>query len=119
MKIKEKGTKKVKLMKKIKKKSVKSKNLSEVTTDEFLDDDFEVDDSENEPVDSDSGESELDPKEHKKSLKKLENTDPEFYKFLKQNDKKLLEFELSDDDVDQGSDDEEGVHVPDDDLAVR
>ncbi|XP_008555720.1 nucleolar complex protein 2 homolog [Microplitis demolitor] len=119
MKIKEKGTKKVKLMKKIKKKSVKSKNLSEVTTDEFLDDDFEVDDSENEPVDSDSGESELDPKEHKKSLKKLENTDPEFYKFLKQNDKKLLEFELSDDDVDQGSDDEEGVHVPDDDLAVN
>ncbi|CAG5073791.1 Similar to CG9246: Nucleolar complex protein 2 homolog (Drosophila melanogaster) [Cotesia congregata] len=124
MKIKEKKIKKVTTAKKSKK-SVKSKDLGQVTTDEFFDDDFQVEDDEDVEAehDSDSGESELDPKEHKKALKNLANTDPEFYKFLEQNDKKLLEFEDSEDenerasDQDDDDDDDDGIHVPDGNLA--
>lgn len=36
--------------------------------------------------------------EHVKSLNKLKNIDPEFYKFLEQNDKKLLKFNVDPDD---------------------
>lgn len=125
MKIKEKKIKKVTTAKKSKK-SVKNKDLGQVTTDEFFDDDFQLEGDEDVEIghDSDSGESELDPKEHKKALKNLANTDPEFYKFLKQNDKKLLEFEDSEDENERGShqddddDDDDGVHVPDGNLAV-
>lgn len=34
--------------------------------------------------------------EHMKSLKKLQKTDPDFYKYLEENDKKLLQFQESD-----------------------
>lgn len=46
---------------------------------------------------------------HKKSLAKLQETDPEFYTFLKENDKNLLEFSSSDEDEKQeesGNEDE-------------
>ena len=35
---------------------------------------------------------------HKSTLLKLEEKDPEFFKFLKENDEELLEFDESDDD---------------------
>ncbi|KAG7212851.1 hypothetical protein KM043_002205 [Ampulex compressa] len=128
---------KLKNMKKVTKKTSKSaikkkKELSKVSMDEFLQKDFESDmaseDSDgdqqidkirkHEDIDSDEGD--MDPKEHKKSLMKLKETDPEFYSFLKQNDKDLLKFDMSDDDDDNElSDDEfEAKHVPNDKLEV-
>lgn len=65
----------------------------------------------------------MDPEEHKKSLMKLKETDPEFYSYLKENDKNLLDFNLSDTDNDNESvadSDNESVlhHKPNDKLEV-
>lgn len=124
--------------KKIKKPATKKrKPLSKVTVDEFFnqsfDDDSSNDDEEyknkDENADEDeanSSESDMDPVEHKKSLMKLKQTDPEFYTYLKENDKNLLEFNISDDDgMDDDDDDEEASsneldtkHIPSDRLEV-
>lgn len=52
-------------------------------------------------------------KQHKKSLAKLRETDPEFYQFLEENDKKLLQFNVSDSES-EGENDEytEKIHKP-------
>lgn len=62
----------------------------------------------------------MNPVEHKKSLIKLKNTDPEFYKYLVQNDKALLDFRISDDEDDDDSliDDSEKIHIPNESLEV-
>ncbi|KAK9887686.1 hypothetical protein WA026_000008 [Henosepilachna vigintioctopunctata] len=69
--------------------------------------------------DEDSDETNFDEnsvEKHKQSLEKLKETDPEFYKFLEENDRKILNFNISDDEEDDGE--ESNLHVPDDDLDV-
>ncbi|XP_012143161.2 nucleolar complex protein 2 [Megachile rotundata] len=121
--------------KKIKKPTTKKrKPLSKVTVDEFFNQSFEDDGSNdddeykdkdenvNENVDedeADSSENDMDPMEHKKSLMKLKQTDPEFYTYLKENDKNLLEFNISDDDDEEDSSNElDTKHIPSDRLEV-
>ncbi|CAD7089478.1 unnamed protein product [Hermetia illucens] len=67
---------------------------------------------------------------HKKDLESLKEIDPEFYNFLQQNDKKLLDFALEDSDGEEAEsdgeaedqpgkdDDEEMVHKPSGELEV-
>ncbi|XP_076655121.1 nucleolar complex protein 2 [Halictus rubicundus] len=118
------------VMKKSKKPATKKKkHLSKITTDEFFNQDFEDDindDSNNEinSVNNDGGSSDedVDPAQHKKSLMKLKQTDPEFYAYLQENDKSLLEFNVSDDDHDLSDDDDNAetntIHIPNADLEV-
>ena len=74
-------------------------------------------------VDSDSDDDAYEAEKHKKSLLKLEETDPEFYKYLKQHDTQLLDFNLSDEGSDAEGDNDEDYddmkHIPDDNLEVN
>ncbi|XP_011300946.1 nucleolar complex protein 2 homolog [Fopius arisanus] len=119
MKLK-KSLKPKKAQKVLKKAKKVKKDLSEVTTDEFLSQDFSAEESESDQdavkSENSDSETELDPKSHKKSLQKLQETDPEFYAFLKQNDKKLLNFDVSD--QEESDEDEDKVHVPNESLEV-
>ncbi|XP_013168374.1 PREDICTED: nucleolar complex protein 2 homolog [Papilio xuthus] len=64
-----------------------------------------------EPHDDLDSEEELSPEEHKKSLEKLKNIDPDFYNFLEENDENLLNFgEDSDDNGSEGEEDK--LHEP-------
>ncbi|KAG5336953.1 NOC2L protein, partial [Acromyrmex heyeri] len=110
----------------------KKENLSKLTTEEFFKQNFEtdsnisddneedknIDNENNEQIDSDNSEDNLDPTEHKKSLIKLKDTDPEFYKYLKENDKNLLDFKVSDDEDDDNSSMNSNRHIPNENLVV-
>ena len=103
------------------KKNKKKKELEEMDIDEFLeasDDDDEddeeddsdedessedEDDSDDEEDDNDDAKTREEMKQHKKHLESLKETDPEFYEYLQQEDKELLEF----DDDDEEDDSEE------------
>ncbi|XP_066526508.1 nucleolar complex protein 2 homolog [Hoplias malabaricus] len=93
------------------------RKLEDLSVDEFLlsgFDDFEADESENEAPEQENGtepqalSQEWNKKkgkasQHKDQLSRLKQTDPEFYKFLQDNDQKLLNF----DDTDSSEDEEE------------
>lgn len=81
-----------------------------------------VDDSDSEASDEEVG-NVLNEKSHQKSLGNLQKTDPELFKFLEQNDKKLLNFgaEADEPEQDESEDDDDGeenVHKPMDNLEV-
>ncbi|XP_076628570.1 nucleolar complex protein 2 [Colletes latitarsis] len=114
----------------------KKKRLSKKIANDMVNKDFENDmdsdcykDKDENAYEDDAGSSEddIDPREHKKSLMKLKQTDPEFYTYLKENDKNLLEFNISDDennDIDDDDDDKSSLneldtrHVPNTHLEV-
>ncbi|KAL7864843.1 hypothetical protein AOLI_G00162630 [Acnodon oligacanthus] len=91
------------------------RKLEDLSVDEFLlsgFDSFEGDDSENEnpecgseeqPVSREKSKKKGKASEHKDQLSRLKDRDPEFYKFLQENDQKLLNF----DDIDSSEDEEE------------
>nr|CAG4638311.1 EOG090X02MG [Cyclestheria hislopi] len=84
---------------------------------EVNDGEEEADEEDDDDNDSDSNAfvgSEV--KKHKATLEKLKTDDPEFYKFLSENDRELLEFDTSDSEDDNEKEDE--VHKPPDELEL-
>ena len=90
-------------------KNKKKKELEEMDIDEFLDasdDDEEDDDDEDDESsedddsdeDNDDAKTREEMKQHKKHLESLKETDPEFYEYLQQEDKELLEFDDDEED---------------------
>lgn len=83
------------------KEKLKKKKKAKIASPEDSDDDEEV-------------ENVADEKSVKKSMGKLKETDPELFKFLQQNDKKLLNFSTEADEPEQDAseDEDENVHKP-------
>lgn len=64
-------------------------------------DESDMDDEKDSDQNEEDGDTKSAARKHKKTLEKLKNTDPEFYKFLSDNDKALLEFDTSDSEDDE------------------
>lgn len=127
LKLKQKRQTKNKVLKpkKLKRKNVK--DYSGMSVDDFLNQSFddeseteqqkteeEVNKDEQEQFEPDDDEVET----HRKSLQKLRETDPEFYKFLEENDRKLLKFDVSDEELDGEDEEQEKTHVPNSELEI-
>lgn len=106
--------------------------FEDMSVDDFFGGGFEVPKEKNknknkqdtieENEEEDSSSEEEDEEAMKENLKKLEADDPEFYKYLKDNDNDLLDFEavnpldaISDDEGDEDDDEEIEKEVPSDD----
>ncbi|XP_069119498.1 nucleolar complex protein 2 homolog [Argopecten irradians] len=97
--------------------AAKKRKLKDLSVDEFMNSAFDSDSSDDssKPKVSKkkkavkSKKSEMTASKHKKSLEKLEKLDPEFYKFLKNEDKSLLDFADNEgvEDEDDASDEED------------
>ena len=82
-----------------------SKKLAEMDFDQFVDNEFGTEPD----VSTDDSDTPLKPKSksesksktHKQTLFNLSEDDPEFYNFLLENDKELLEFSEGDSDIDE------------------
>uniref|UniRef100_A0A8D8YF06 Nucleolar complex protein 2 homolog n=1 Tax=Cacopsylla melanoneura TaxID=428564 RepID=A0A8D8YF06_9HEMI len=112
---KKRATRKSQKMKALMDSARKKQRLSEHWNDEEEEEESEQYDEEEEEENEKGEEDVGDSKGHKKSLKKLKNMDPEFYKYLQQNDKELLDFEASSDE-DDGDDKDKDVHKPPEEL---
>lgn len=98
------------------KKSRKNK-LENMSVDDFMAGGFvdaqeEVEEEEDEP----ESDEEMDEEEHKKQLENLKEKDPDFYKYLSENSKELLEFGESDDEAEADEDDVDAEQAEDDDV---
>lgn len=104
------------------------KDLSSMTPDEFLDQSFESsDDEENDKMSGsesdDSGDEYQSAERHKQDLKNLAKKHPDLYKTIKNDEKSLLDFDISDNENMSDDDDELGddskFHTPSTNLEVN
>ena len=122
-----KGKKKAAANKKTKKESLEKKQLGEMSLDEFvrdLENDDDSDDKTKDAMEDSSEDEDAADKNSKEYVAKLKEKDPEFYKFLQENDEELLANQGSSDDEEESDDDdddddrEEGAHTIPDKLEV-
>ncbi|TIB89205.1 Noc2-domain-containing protein [Wallemia mellicola] len=93
-------------------------NVDDVLNMELSEDEEEEDDDEElSAEEAENSDVEQDEKSHAEAIKNLSKTDPEFFKFLQENDKNLLEFDESDDEQEDGEDDA-GDNSDDDEAAA-